>query len=149
MEMACSLFKGADAGKGRLVFVFGLLIALQWCVFMVMVAFEVSSPSSLTGRPRDLRMADNQFLALNRSMVSTCFTDSCLEQVAQGLARIYPNRSTADRSGWCITSKRRKDAQDRWQGLILVKGKKTWTDNRLVTTQSRLLTKSAFVCFST
>ena len=117
-----------SSSSERLWYLFGLLIAFQWCVFMIMVGVEVSSgsssSSSITGRARDLRMMmDQQQQGLkNRTLLSACFTEACLEQVAQGLARTYPSRNRSHPPAWCISSGRRRDAQDRWQGLILVKG---------------------------
>lgn len=56
----------------------------------------------------------------NRTMMHSCFSSTCLEQVAQELSRVFQSR--AQDSAWCISSGRKKDPQDRWQGLVLVKG---------------------------
>ena len=102
--------------RQKLLYLFGLLLAFQWTVFMVMVVAEMSqAPSSGV---RSLRTEDT--IAWNRTLASTCFSSFCLEQVALGLSRVYPNRTDQN---FCIASGRTKDAQNKWQGLILVKGK--------------------------
>ena len=102
----------------KLLYLFGLLIAFQWMVFSIMVVVEMSQTSG--GGVRNLRMEDNiALVAMNKTLTSTCFSSACLELIASGLSRVYPNRT--DQS-YCIASGRKKDPRDKWQGLILVKG---------------------------
>lgn len=122
--------------RKRLFFLFGLLVAFQWFVFAVMVGLEslsTSSPSTTSSSAaRDLRTNKQQqsspimtthwvvnYSENRTAMIHGCFSSTCLEQVAQELSRVFPSR--AKDSSWCITSGRRKDPQDKWQGLILVK----------------------------
>eukprot|EP00977_Amphora_coffeiformis_P013617 scaffold3608_cov183-Amphora_coffeaeformis.AAC.4 len=113
--------KDLTASGQKLLYLFGLLIAFQWMVFSVMVVVEMSqtTPPSLSGGVRNLRMMeDTSFAEMNRTLTSTCFSPACLEQIALSLSRVYPNRT--DQS-FCVASGRKKSPQDRWQGLILVK----------------------------
>ena len=110
--------------RKRLFFLFGLIVAFQWFIFAVMFTVEYGMSRSATLSARDLRLLlleerRNAAKSFNGTMIHSCFSSTCLEQVAQELARVFPSRTDG---AWCIASGRNKDPQDRWQGLILVKG---------------------------
>lgn len=124
---------------------FGLIVTFQWTIFCIMIIVEVTTtPTSSSSSYGDVRKnwrklmmvpdvdeGDTNFgvkmsetpvksSSSSSSSSNTCFSSSCLEQTARSISRVYPNRTDHN---FCIASGRNKNHQDRWQGLILVKGK--------------------------
>ena len=105
------------SSRKRLYYLFGLLILLQWLVFVLLVAAEMAT------QPRDLQSRNiilSDYYHNGSWAAGSCFSEACLQQQAQVLARTFPNRTDHQ---WCIASGRKKDTNGKWQGLILVKGK--------------------------
>lgn len=118
------------SARVKVLRLFGIILILQWFVFMATIVHQVSTeipPPYARGLLQPLSAQNNnnnmfEKFAFNRTLASTCFSEICLEETALGLARIFPARTDQN---WCLESSgKKKDAQNKWQGLILVKGKR-------------------------